>query len=753
MFGTLISALVVCVFALLLGQAVLRLCGADRWSWLAPAVGMCVLMLGAIPALHLPGRSVTVGVLIAVAAAACAVVALRNPAFRPPTEVLAGVPTFLLALVPFGAADQAGTLGVSLNNDMASHLRWAEAYGSEAIAMVNTIDGAYPLGPHAVVAAITQTLGIATEEAFAGLTLACPVLLAWTALCTLPRGRLLASTFVATLVGMPFIVAGYYGQGSFKELLQAVFVLALVGALLRREALSPRFRWVPPALLVAGMLSVYSVPGLAWPAAIVGVWVVGLVVDRLIRQRSLRGAMTFVRAEIAPLAIGVLVLLVLLIPQGPRLERFFSSTVGTNATGIETTSLGNLVGRLPVWEAFGAWDNPDYRLPPFDPFTVGMWTALVLALVLVGAVWWVRKGDWIVPAAAAASLLIWVISDRTQSPYVSAKALVVLSPMLMLLAARPLVEAPPGGLPWSPRWRLAAGAVAVVLGLQVIGTSWDSLRVGPVGPRAHLNELRELRPLLDGRPTLFLGNDDFIRWELAGVPVNAPVIGFQGIDTRPEKPWEYGQPFDFDSLEPTVLNEYDWIITPRDAAGSDPPEQLRLERSTRSFQLWRRVAPIEPRAILAEGPGPAAPLDCSKGPGRRLSREGGVAAVRAASVSFPVSPVPAGGQVEVPLTLSRGLWELQAPYISQHSIEVTAPGLRMTLPANLDRPGTRWPIGRIEVTTPGPVVVTLRVDDGPLTLPGAAASINEILATPVARLRLMPLRKACGKLVDWYRPA
>src|SRR5215210_2999192 len=160
MFGILVSALLVCAFSVLLGQGVLWLCGAATWSWLAPAVGVCVLMLGAIPAL------------------VCAVVFVRDPAMRPPLELLmVGIPVGLLALVPFASTDQDGTLGISINNDMASHLRWAEAYGSEAIARVNTIDGAYPLGPHAVVAAISQTLGIATDQAFAGLTVACPLLL------------------------------------------------------------------------------------------------------------------------------------------------------------------------------------------------------------------------------------------------------------------------------------------------------------------------------------------------------------------------------------------------------------------------------------------------------------------------------------------------------------------------------------------------------------------------------------------------
>jgi hypothetical protein len=775
MFGTLVSAAFVCAFALVTGQVALRLCGAERWTWLAPAAGMSILMLGAVPALYIPGRSVTAGVLLLLLLAGCAVAVVRDPGLRPPLTTLAAAPAALLALVPFGSAGTAGTLGVSLNNDMGSHLRWAEAYGSETVARVTEIEPGYPVGPHAVVAAINHTLGIATEEAFAGLTLACVVLLAWTALGTLGRRGLVQSTFIATVAGVPFIVAGYYGQGSFKELLQAVFVLALVGALMRRESFEPRFRWVPPALFVAGTLSVYSVPGLAWPAAIVGVWAAGLAVERLVRRRTLRGAGDPVRAELMPLLIGAAALVVVLVPQAARIGRFIDANVGTNATGIDTTDLGNLAGPLSFWEAFGAWDIPDYRFPPLDPFTVGMWTAGVLALVLAGAVWWVRRGDWLLPAAAAASVLIWWVSDRTQSPYVTAKALVMLSPMLMLLAARPLAEIPFGDLEgsrappargstegslarpargsagWPPALRLATGGVAVVFAIQIVGSSWDALRVGPVGPQAHLHELRELRPLLGGRQTLFLGNDDFIRWELAGVPVNAPSIGYLGIDTRPEKAWEYGQPFDFDSLAETELNKYDWIITPRDAAGSQPPDGVRLERRTRNFALWRRTGEIPARELLAEGPSAAARLRCSSRSGRRIVRNGGVAAVRRPTVSAPLGAVAAGGIAAVPLRLSEGTWDLQAPYVSQHPIDVDVAGLRTTLPASLDRPGTRWPIGRIEVTEPGTVTVHLYVHKKRLTLPGAAVSIDGILATPANPTRVVPIREACGQLVDWYR--
>jgi hypothetical protein len=106
----------------------------------------------------------------------------------------------------------------------------------------------------------------------------------------------------------------------------------------------------------------------------------------------------------------------------------------------------------------------------------------------------------------------------------------------------------------------------------------------------------------------------------------------------------------------------------------------------------------------------------------------------------------------VRMNLKKGLWDLQAPYVSQFDIDVTAPGLDTTLPAQLDRPGTRWPIGRIELSEDGPVVLRLRVGEGPLTPPGASAVINSILATPANPTRVVPIRKACGKLVDWYRP-
>lgn len=477
---------------------------------------------------------------------------------------------------------------------------------------------------------------------------------------------------------------------------------------------------------------------------------IGLGAVSLARGRP-RRSLASLRAAAAPVALAIAVLILVMLPQIPRLVRFLSTAAKTNFTGIAKIDIGNLVGPLSPWQALGVWDRADFRMPLVDPFSNGVWTAALFALVVLGALWGLRQGEWIVPAAAVASLAIWAFSDSTQSPYVAAKALVIASPLLMLVAARPLAEFGIRRPDQSPWVGMAVVAIMVIVVAKVGGSSFKALQYANVGPIAHLHELRAIKPLLEGRPTLFLGNDDFIRWELSGTPVEAPVIGNNLlIPTRPEKKWFPGHPLDLDSLATGTLNRYDWIITPRDAAGSTPPEELRPVKFTQSFVLWRRTATIQSRRVLDEGPNAAAVLDCSTPRGSAIQRAGGVAAVRQPTVSAAVPPIQPGTVQEVQLSLGAGTWELQAPYASKLDIEVTAPGLRATLPANLDRPGTRWRIGRIRLAAPATVTVQIRVAK-PRLGPAAAVVLDALLATPAISPRVVDVRAACGQLVDWYR--
>ncbi len=747
MLDLLFSAAMTCLGSLILGQAVLALCGARRWSWLAPAVGVAVMILLAVPAIHLPGRSATVAVATAVAILAGLVFLIYRPQHRPPLAgVLAGLPVALLVLVPFAASGRAGTLGVSFDNDMGEHLLLAEAYRSNAVALISPLLPSYPLGPHALAAALAEGLGVRIDLAFAGLTAATPILLAWTALASLRRRvRWIGQVLVATVVGIPFLVAAYYGQGSFKELLEALFTLA---AALIFAGCQPELRWrrwIPLALISAGAVSVYSLQGLVWPAVLLVIWVVGRAVVRT-WQGSLRQAWQELRAESIPGALGLGVLIVVLVPQIPRIEKFVSS--GTSFS-ISKTNLGNLVGPLPGWEAFGVWSNPDYQLSPASAFSAGMWTAIVLAMVDFGGLVLLRRGRWMLPAAGALSMLVWAYSAHNQSPYIAAKALVIASPLLLLLAGVALVE---GGFPRTSWWRFLGPLLAVVLLVRVVDSSWEALRFSKVGPTTHLVELRSLRPLLGNEKTLFLGNDDFIQWELAGARVTpAYFADMPEVPFRPEKTFAYGQPLDFDDVTAATLNEFDWVITTRDAAGSEPPAGMRLVRMTQNYELWQRVRGAAPFKILDEGSNAAATLNCKTTEGRAILRGGGIAAIRPPSLEVAVPAIAPGGSATVSISLTAGSWDLETPYLSPLPLTVTATGLKASLPANLERPGPRWPIGQIVVARSGPVAVTFHVKKYWLTPMSDVAALGPLVATPVGGERTIPLRQACGKLVDWYQ--
>jgi len=750
---------VTCVVSLALGQAALRLSGAREWSWLAPAVGISVAMAISAIALWIPGGCTTVTVVLGLLSVAALVWCGKDPAHRPPlTGILAAVPVGVLVLVPFLAVGHAGTLGVSFDNDMASHLQIVEHYLSPSTVTEPAPPG-YPIAAHGMVALLASGFSLRADYAFAGWTMALPVLAAWTALALVPRASWLGRVLIATVVGMPFLVAAYYGEGAFKEVLEAALVLASALFFVGCGPKLGRGRWVPLALILSGIISIYSTPGLVWPVAFGALWL--LVSGAIwVRRNGTGGLVALVTAELPAIGLGVAVFVVSILPQISRVWTFAQNSGGTGFVGKE--DLGNLVGPLPGWEAFGVWNSPDFRLPAAPAFTGGMWTAFVVALALVGAVWLVRRGRWMLPLAAAGAMLVWAITQHGQSPYVAAKALVIASPLLLAVAAVPLAEALPArpwralssafrGVPGQPlAWGFAA-ILAAVLFVRVGISDGEALRSSLVGPTAHTDELRELRPLVHDQPTLFLGNDDYARWELAGVPIHGPVIALPELPIRPQKHWEYGQAFDFDSVDAAELNDYEWVITTRDAAGSSPPPQMHAVKETPNYVLWHRVGKVAPRSILGEGQMPGAVLECQTSSGRRALAGGGVAAVRSEPTVAPGFSMGPGGTSTVEMDLAPGRYELELAYVSRLPITVTAPGLQTTVPGSLDRPGPRWPLGQITVQGDEPTTVTLAVAN-PVLAPGILlAEIGSIIATPVAKTHLIPVRKACGKYVDWYR--
>lgn len=752
MASVFLSAAVTCFAALFLGQAALRLAGAKEWNWLAPPVGLSVLMLVATPSFSIPGRTTTVAIVLAVLSAAAAIWCLRSAEHRPPfLPLLAVAPVIFLAMVPFLAVGHGGILGPTLDSDTAVHLSFVEAYISAAFDRVVEIPTDYPMGPHAVSALLADGLGVRSYLAFSGFTMALPIITAMTALAAARRASWIGRAILATVVGLPFLVAAYYVQGSFKEVGMAGLTLAVALSVAGYGPKLGRGRWVPIALLIGGIISIYSPAGLIWPAAILGLWGVGLLAISAYRRR-LGTVVGAVRRELTALGIGLAVLIVILLPQATRMYEFVA--IRNGGSDIEVSNLGNLVGPLPGWEGFGVWGNPDYRYPNSGALSGHLWIAFVVVLALVGCCWAFRRRLWILPLAAVAAFLIWAVSSHGQSPYVSAKALVIASPLLLLLAALPLVESGRDEPRAGPRWAwLLVPLLGLVLFLRVGTDDLRALRYFPVGPTSHTDQLESFRPLLAGHRTLYLGSDEFVHWQLSGVPLTAvATVQTPGVVQRKGK-WEYGQPMDLDTVPAWVLNEYEFVLAFRDAAGSSQPAHLKGVASTEDFVVYKRTGRVPEHSILNEGEWPGVVLDCKTARGRQILAAGGVAAVRPEPVVTPGTAAKAGEGAIVHLDLPRGSWQIEAAYQSPYPIRVRGPGLDAEVPANLERPGPRLPLGRVQAGREG-ATISFEVGDTWLAPSSAAAFIGSVVATSVGgKDHVVPIRRACGRYVDWYRSA
>ncbi len=751
MAASFLAAAIVCVAILFIGQAALRICGAKRWSWVAPPVGLSIAMLAGVPEYHYPGRAEATAIVGLALTVMAMVWCLSSRAHRPPISgLLAVVPIALLLPIPFVAAGHAGILGVSLDNDMTSHLIWAEAYVSRAVSANAPLPPEYPLGPHSVAAALSRGTGIALIPAFTGLTMALPLANGWTALAFLRRAGWLGKAITATVVGLPFMVTAYYGESSFKEVLMAGLMIAVAAYLAEYAELGMRrsLRWVPLALIGGGVASAYSLPGLVWPAAAIGAWL-AITGFLLFRRAGFAGLRRAALENVVPVLVAGGVFVVALLPQAKRLDYFLSQ--GEAAFGLQQSGLGNLIRPLSGWQAFGVWPNADFRLAPPPFFFGGIWVGAAVLLVLLGAAWAIRQQRWPVLAGAIGAFVIWAYAAIARAPYQTAKALVILSPMLLALAVLPLVDAEK-----RRRGRLPALATIVALGLavSVVVSDLGALRFSPVGPTDHIVELESLRAQIGVGETLFFGDDDFYRWELGGVPARAAIYAnHKVLRLQRGKDWYPGEPLDLDSVDPETLNRFEWMVTPRDSAGSAPPKGIRLAATTPNYKLWRRVEVLGPRSILREQQFAGAILRCDKPSGRRALAGGGVAAIRPEPVETLVPTTRAGSTGATRMKLPAGQWSLTLQYKSLVPIHVRVADLRRTMPPTLDRLGTRWPLGRIEVPELTKVEVEVEVDKPLLTAPTTFAEMGRLVATRSGGRRIVPIAQACGKYVDWYRPA
>ncbi len=257
---------------------------------------------------------------------------------------------------------------------------------------------------------------------------------------------------------------------------------------------------------------------------------------------------------------------------------------------------------------------------------------------------------------------------------------------------------------------------------------------------------------------LFLGEDDFAPWQLRPAEVTSlnggPSLG-QAV-ARPNKPAPPGQPADFDSVDPTELDRFEYVITTNTPYASQAPPNFRLVDRSKLYQLWDRTGPTIPRQVLEPAGAPGAILNCGTVAGRELSREHGEASIMAAPETFPGIGLSAGGVGFVALRLPAGRWEISIQYSSSFTVDLSTDGAQWTMPAYLGRQGPFFAVGAVTGRGAGNPVILQVGAKRPSFLTGGAkllyTSISAIAATRVPDTRVVvPLKQACGKYVDWYR--
>jgi hypothetical protein len=772
---------VLCLAAVVVGQAILSMGGRREFSWLSAPVGLAALLVVAGIAIKLPGHGQAAAIALGAAVAVALVwLYLSGGAVGFVRAVGVAAPAAALALIgaslPFIAAGRMGILGVGLvNDDMAYHLLIANWLGSHSGPMPTLVGDGYPVGPHALVDGISQVLGSGLVDTFAGLTLALPVLVAALTAGVLADLRGLRRAVAGALVALAYLGAAYLAQEAFKEPIEALLVLGF--ALLLPSARDARSA-LPLGVLAAGSVYAYSFPGLAWlVGTVVAYWLLGRLVragwgggrtpSRRPRYTSSVELSTHrVRKSTVGvgLAVAAVVLIVLVAPEIPRLVDF----TGFRAFRSSTISggLGNLRHQLSPLEALGVWPTSEFRLAAADsshPIVFYLGAALAVVAFIVALPRWLARRGPEVPAALAAAIVIYLGALALGTVYTSAKALAIAAPLVMLISV--------GGLFDAGRVRLA---LASALALAAAASSFLVLREAPVGPTDHGSELARFRPQIAGKRVLFLGRDDFVQYDLRGSRPFVAVRNFyDNFYVRPNlRLHDVFQKFDFDSITAAKLHRFPYVITTRGGFASGPPPWLRLVRRTPSFALWRRAGPLTPRRTLQEGPDPGATLACSSPAGSRIRAAGGEATAFtrppvASGRWRPGATVEDGSPASATLRLPAGRWAISIQYDATREVAVTAPGIAATIPANLDYRGSTpyYRVGEISVRRAGPVRFTASVERPPLSgrLLGATsvAHLGAIAASPAGRSpRGVPgdgearvgLGDACGRYLDWYAP-
>src|SRR5919109_1552566 len=385
MVGVYASAAAILLASLLLGRALLHLVGRTTATWLSGAVGFAALAVASPLLIRLPGRAGTLSVVLAIAVLASIYYLWRGRERRERTAP--GVPLAVIGVVvaaaslPFAFNERDGVLGEGIyTNDQAAQLYWTDWLQHGLGPEPNAVQFGYPTGPQSVAASVAEATNTSLLDSFNGLLLAIPILTGLTALGVMgalsPARRVIA----ASITAMPFLAASFLAQSAFKETAMALLVLAFA-VTLRDLAFLNRYP---------------DYGGGAHP----------------------RRALIIIAVAVVVVAIAAF--------SAAQLSGF------VNKVGMVQASAGRLSSPVFPGEALGVWPEGDVRIVRGDVSGAYPAVALGLLAAAIGAYAALRRRDWGLIAMGISAVIVYAGARVFASIYVEAKALAVMSPLVLL---------------------------------------------------------------------------------------------------------------------------------------------------------------------------------------------------------------------------------------------------------------------------------------------------------------------------------
>ena len=526
-------------------------------------------------------------VLLVIAAAAGAFLArdhLRASLPQLPLA-LAAAAAFLLYIAPVMMTGEATFAGYGFLGDNAVHFSLVDHvvdHGSRMTDISATSYGevlsrnlsGYPLGPHFQSAVLTWLLGTDVAwlwQSYIAFTIALAVFpAAWLlrSLGLTPWASA-AGGFAAVAAYMPF---SYALQGGAKELVMVLFVLlgAVFAAELADGRTTPR-RAALFGVAAAGAFGAYSTGGLPWFLAMGGL----AVTAALVFARHRAGAVLIAAAGTA------VVFAVLAAPSIARAVNFYAPAkrLLESSAGAD---VGNLIAKLPFWEAFGVWLVDDFRLQPAggDLTLTYALVGVSAALVALGGLYALRRRAFGIPIVLVASFAVWLLVPA--GIYIEAKLLAILAPALVLAAVAGCAALAARGL------RIEGLLAAAVLAGGILVSDAMAYHGLYLAPKDRLAELEAIGERYAGRgPTMLDEFEEYGKHFLRDADVYVPFDGYPGkvAEFRAPGP-SYASWRDVDDMTLGYLQQFKLIVRRRSPANSRPPAAYRRVYNGRYYEVW-----------------------------------------------------------------------------------------------------------------------------------------------------------------------